>query len=153
MKSFGGAKSCCALLFALGCADDGGVEQPQPLTGEPPVEYPVQLWEQDVEGVVLLRVLVSEEGRADSVEVAESSGHAVLDSAAASGIQAMNFEPARRQADGAAEAVWVRVPVTFSKTPPTDSTLPPARTPSSASGNAPLGQTPSLDSGAERPPS
>lgn len=145
MKRFGGATICCIPLFALGCADDGGVEQPRPLAGDPPVEYPVELWEQGVEGVVLLRVLVSEEGRADSVELAESSGHAVLDSAAASGIEAMNFEPARRTADGAAEAAWVRVPVTFSKTPPADSAVP--------SGNAPAGQAPSSDSGVQRPPS
>ena len=108
----------CCLALAVGCVADGELEQPKPQADQPPVEYPVELWEQDVQGTVLLRVLVNREGRADSVELVESSGHAALDSAAASGIEAMEFEPAKRGAAGASEAAWVRVPVTFSKTPP-----------------------------------
>lgn len=108
----------CCVALAVGCVGDGGFEQPEPRAGQPAVEYPVELWEQNVQGTALLRVLVNGEGRADSVELAESSGHAALDSAALVGVEAMEFEPARRQADGAAGTVWVRVPVTFSKTPP-----------------------------------
>lgn len=100
----------------------------------------MELWEQDVQGTVLLRVLVNHEGRADSVELVESSGHAALDSAAASGVQAMEFDPARRGPDGAPEAAWVRVPVTFSKASPADAEVPP-------------GQAPSSDDGAPRPAS
>lgn len=117
----------CALLLASaasGCGEDDALEQPRPLVGES-VEYPVGPWDQDMEGTVLLRVLVSAVGRADSVEVARSSGHEVLDSAAASGARAMNFEPARRRADGAARKAWVSLPVTFSKTPPPEDVVPP----------------------------
>lgn len=114
-----GACALFAAPAAFGCGEDDALEQPKPLAGER-VEYPVELWDQDVEGTVLIRVLVGVEGRADSVEVARSSGHEALDSAAASGARAMNFEPARRSADGAAQRVWISLPVMFSKTPPSD---------------------------------
>ena len=110
-----------------------------PLAGEQ-VEYPVELWDQDVEGAVLIRVLVGVEGRADSVEVARSSGHEALDSAAASGARAMNFEPARRSADGAAQRAWISLPVTFSKTPPDSARSPEA--PSSGAADPPDARPP-----------
>ena len=100
-------------LLAPGCGGDPDIEKPTPLFTESPVEYPLELWDQDVEGNTLVRVLVNEEGGVDSAVVVTSSGHLALDSAAVSGVLGMVFEPARKE--GEPLRVWARVPVYFSK--------------------------------------
>lgn len=102
----------------VGCAGDQQIERPTPLYGEVPIEYPSGLWDQNVEGETLLRVLVSETGGVDSVEVAQSSGHAAFDSAAIAGARELRFQPARR--NGKRIEVWAQVPVHFSKRPRSD---------------------------------
>ncbi len=80
--------ACVAALVALmaaACRGDREIERPTPLFTASPVEYPLDLWDQDVEGSTLVRVLVNEEGSVDSVMVVESSGHWALDSAAVRG--------------------------------------------------------------------
>lgn len=102
-----------AALLAPACGGDRDIENPTPLFTESPVEYPLELWDQDVEGSTMVRVLVNEEGGVDSVVVEESSGHAALDSAAVKGVISMQFEPARKE--GEPLRVWARVPVYFSR--------------------------------------
>jgi len=111
-----------ALLF-LACGGEGEIEQPSPLYGEVPIDYPLQLWDQDMEGETLLRVRVTDTGQVDSVEVLESSGLAAFDSAAADGARELRFRPARR--GGKRIQVWAKVPVHFSKRPRPD-TIGPA---------------------------
>ena len=115
--------ACVAALVALmaaACRGDREIERPTPLFTASPVEYPLDLWDQDVEGSTLVRVLVNEEGSVDSVMVVESSGHWALDSAAVRGALTMEFDPARKR--GEPLRVWARVPVHFSKDgkPPTE---------------------------------
>ena len=100
-------------LALLGCSADRGIERPRPLFSESPVEYPLTLWNQGVEGSTLVRVLVNETGGVDSVVVVESSGRPAFDAAAVEGAKAMSFEPATK--DGEPLRVWARVPVHFSK--------------------------------------
>ena len=102
-------------LAVAACSPDRGVERPTPLFTESPVEYPLSLWNQDIEGMTLVKVLVSEAGTVDSVVVVESSGHEAFDSAAVAGAKKMGFDPALRK--GAPVRVWARVPVHFSKKP------------------------------------
>ena len=102
-----------AAMTALSCGGDAEIERPTPLFTESPVEYPLELWDQDVEGSTLVRVLVNEEGGVDSAMVMESSGHSELDSAAVQGALSMEFDPATRE--GEPLRVWARVPVHFSK--------------------------------------
>lgn len=102
-------------LFLGACAGDAEVEQPAPLFGEVPIVYPLELWDQDIEGETLLRVRVTDMGAVDSVEVLETSGHAAFDSAAVAGARDLRFQPARRE--GKRIQVWARVPVHFSKRP------------------------------------
>lgn len=99
-------------LFAAGC-EEAEIAEPVPRFAETPVEYPVELWDANVEGVALVRVLVTAEGVVDSATVAEGSGNAMLDSAAVRGARKMEFEPARR--NGEPVRVWARVPVHFAK--------------------------------------
>ena len=117
---FGGGTRAGAALLAVatvvgGCTGDAEVEQPVPLYGENPIEYPLELWDQGVEGETILRVLVDPQGRVDSVEVKESSGHEDLDEAAVEGARELRFQPGRK--NGERVEVWARVPVHFSKEP------------------------------------
>lgn len=98
---------------ASSCRGGADIEEPTPLFTESPVEYPLELWDRDIEGTTLVRVLVNEEGGVDSAMVMESSGHPELDSAAVRGALAMGFDPATRE--GEPLRVWARVPVHFSK--------------------------------------
>ncbi len=109
------AMSALALgaMAVLGCGGDAEIEKPTPLFTRSPVEYPLELWDQDVEGSTLVRVLVNEEGGVDSAMVMESSGHSALDSAAVHGALSMEFDPATKE--GEPLRVWARVPVHFSK--------------------------------------
>jgi protein TonB len=97
------------------CGRDEVIEQPVPLYGEQPIEYPLTLWDQRVEGETVLRVRVTEMGAVDSVEVSTSSGNANLDAAAVKGIRELRFQPGRR--DGERVRVWVSIPVVFSTSP------------------------------------
>lgn len=96
-----------------GCTGDQQIERPTPLFTDVPIEYPLSMWDQDIEGQTLLRVRVTEMGRVDEVEVMQSSGHAALDTAAVRGARTLRFQPARR--NGRRIEVWAQVPVEFSK--------------------------------------
>lgn len=105
-------------VAVIGCGGEGEIQQPRPLLGEVPIEYPLHMWDQDMEGETLLRVRVDDTGVVDSVEVVESSGYAAFDSAAVTGAHDLRFTPARR-GDKRIE-VWAQVPVRFSKRPRPD---------------------------------
>jgi protein TonB len=64
-----------------------------------------------VEGTVKLRVLVTRDGRAAQVELAQTSGSSALDNAALQAVREWQFVPARRGQD--ATESWVVVPVVF----------------------------------------
>lgn len=107
-----------ATALAMGCGAEGEIEQPTPLFGNVPIEYPLHMWDQDMEGETLLRVRVGDTGTVDSVEVVESSGYSSFDSAAVEGALQLRFTPARQ--DGERIQVWAFVPVRFSKRPRPD---------------------------------
>ncbi|MGW8266426.1 MAG: energy transducer TonB [Longimicrobiales bacterium] len=100
----------------VGCGGDEIIEEPTPLYGEVPIEYPLDLWDADVEGVTLLRVRVTEMGVVDSVEVLEGSGYPAFDAAAVRGAFELRYNPARK--NGERTTVWAKVPVHFTKEDP-----------------------------------
>jgi len=77
----------------------------------PKPEYPDTARKDGKEGRVVLRVLVDEEGKSKLVEVNDSSGSAILDSAATAAIKRWRFSPAH-YGNKAVES-WVRVPIEF----------------------------------------
>ncbi len=77
-----------------------GFEPPIVTNPAPPVEYPVALFEQQVEGVVLLRLFITQEGTIlpESTRIEQGSGYPELDSAALRGVGSLQF--ARRGMTG-----------------------------------------------------
>ena len=73
-------------------------EPPVAINGDSPIQYPPRLYDQRVEGDVVLRLFVDSTGRLapDSSGVAEGSGYPALDSAALAGARRLRFAPARR---------------------------------------------------------
>jgi periplasmic protein TonB len=77
----------------------------------PAPDYPLAAQKRGLEGKVVLKVHVLASGQPDSVAVATSSGHQILDDAALKAVQQWAFAPARRgqtPIDG-----WVQVPLNF----------------------------------------
>ena len=88
-------------------------ETPVVVNAESPISYPRALYEQRVEGTVVLRLFVDDTGAVvtDSTEIAEPSGYPQFDSAAVAGVAEMRFAPARR--DGRPVATSFLQPVHF----------------------------------------
>lgn len=74
-------------------------------------EYPARARRRGWEGRVLLVVRVRADGAAETVRVASSSGHGILDRAARDAVRRWRFNPARRA--GISVAASLEVPVTF----------------------------------------
>ncbi len=107
----------CALLASgvWGCSGDQEIESPSPLSASVLIDYPLDLWDQGIEGSSMLKVRVTALGVVDSVVVMQSSGYAAFDSSAVRGARTLRFSPARR-GDKRIE-VWAHVPVHFSRKP------------------------------------
>lgn len=81
----------------------------------PAPAYPAIARRTGEQGRVLLRVLVSPAGTAESVEVRTSSGSQRLDNAALETVRRWRFVSARQ--GGEAVAAWVLVPISFTLAP------------------------------------
>jgi protein TonB len=73
--------------------------------------YPDSARRRGVEGTVIIKAYVTEQGRVEQVQVEQSSGHADLDAAAVEAVGRWRFEPARRGRQ--AVAMEVSIPVRF----------------------------------------
>src|SRR5260370_17941748 len=73
-------------------------EPPVALNGDSPIQYPPRLYDQKVEGDVVLRLFVDSTGRLppESTRVVEPSGYSGLDSAALMGTRRFRFAPPRQ---------------------------------------------------------
>jgi protein TonB len=109
-----------------GAQAGGDIQKEQPpvaLNPEPPVQYPPALFDQGIEGTVLLRLFVDSTGalRPDSTKIQESSGYPALDSAALAAAPALRFAPAKRNGVAIAslflQPIYFRHPGTRGPTP------------------------------------
>jgi TonB family protein len=103
---------------AAACGGSGGgepetVQNPVPMPDPTPVDYPVALWDSQVEGETDVLVLVNEYGDVDSARVEQSSGHVEFDSAAVAGARQLRFTPGRRGDRPA--AMWTIIPIRFAR--------------------------------------
>ena len=77
-----------------------------------PLQFPAQALRQHMQGTVLLRVLVDENGKPVDVQIEHGSGYALLDRSAREQVLASwRFQPAL--VNGHAVRAWARVPVSF----------------------------------------
>ncbi|HVK56295.1 MAG TPA: energy transducer TonB [Burkholderiales bacterium] len=77
----------------------------------PAPSYPSAAQKRGLQGQVVLKVHILASGQPDNIDVAKSSGHAILDEAAVKAVATWVFDPAKRgqtPIDG-----WVRVPLIF----------------------------------------
>jgi len=77
----------------------------------PPPVYPRMSRRMGEQGTVLVRVLISAEGRVEQAEIRTSSGYARLDEAALDTVRRWRYVPGKRA--GIAEAMWFNVPIRF----------------------------------------
>lgn len=98
---------------AANVAPAEGFDPPVATNAEPPFRYPPELYQEGVEGSVVLRLYIDETGRVvpDSTSIAEGSGYPAFDSAAVAGVGELTFAPARR--DGTPVATVFLQPVHF----------------------------------------
>lgn len=89
----------------------GGMVVQASYTYNPKPEYPERARRKGWEGIVLLRVLVDQEGKSKWVEISRSSGFETLDQAAVKTVKGWRFYPARSGAK--ALESWVRIPIVF----------------------------------------
>lgn len=101
-----------ALLLLAGCERaEEPLQQPVPMGERNPVEYPVSMWDQRVEGETVVLVHVNRMGDVDSAYVDRSSGQPAFDSAALAGARQLRFTPGKR--GDSHVAMWTRLPVRF----------------------------------------
>ena len=98
-------KSKSEATGSISLADPDYLSNPAPV-------YPSESLRHREQGAVLLRVHVSADGRALSVEIGKSSGFPRLDASAMEAVQTWKFVPAKR--GGEPIESWVEVPVIFS---------------------------------------
>jgi protein TonB len=93
-------------------ADQAQVRASVPLYDRNPAPvYPAAARRRNLEGMVLLSVLVDCEGKAAEVKLQRGSGHALLDGSALDSVRRWRFTPALR--GGRPQEMWVQVPVRF----------------------------------------
>ena len=77
----------------------------------PPPAYPLVARRRGIEGTVVIRAQVLEDGNCHHASLRKSSGHDMLDQAALAAVKAWRFIPARRGAQTI--SAWIEVPITF----------------------------------------
>lgn len=77
----------------------------------PKPKYPMIARRSGYEGVVLLRVWVTERGKVGKIELERSSGYEVLDKSAIEAVKDWIFIPAKK--NGVSISSWVKVPIRF----------------------------------------
>jgi TonB family protein len=88
-------------------------EPPVAVNADIPIEYPQALYQQRIEGRVLLKLWVDSAGKLDedSTRIAESSGYPAFDSAAVASAEYLRFAPGRR--NGTAVGMSFTQPIVF----------------------------------------
>ena len=77
----------------------------------PAPEYPTMAEKRGYQGTVILDVLVTKDGKAESIQLAKSSGYEILDRAAIEGVKEWLFRPAKRGNE--LVDAWVKIPIKF----------------------------------------
>ena len=77
----------------------------------PPPNYPLAARRRGIEGTVLVRALINEDGNCHEAVLSKSSGHEMLDQSALAAVRSWRFIPAKHGVQTVSS--WVLVPITF----------------------------------------
>ncbi len=77
----------------------------------PPPTYPLAARRRGIEGTVVVRAQILEDGNCHQASLSKSSGHEMLDRAAVAAVKSWRFVPAKRGIQTI--SAWVEVPITF----------------------------------------
>ena len=86
---------------------------PPRILGKVAPPYPEGARQAGIEGTVVLKIRISENGRADHISISRSSGNEGLDDAAVATIQQWRFVPAKDQESGQALPCYTTIPISF----------------------------------------
>ena len=86
------------------------VNPPELLEFQRPV-YPKNLRERDIEGKVILKILIDKEGKVQEIQIFESSGYKMFDQIAIKSVRQWRFKPARK--GNQQRESWVLIPINF----------------------------------------
>lgn len=106
-----------AILLLLACGNPAPPEAAlipaTPIPGQPAIPYPPELFNSNIEGEVLLYLVVDTTGRVvrDSTRIAKSSGRSEFDAAALEAAPGLRFSPAER--NGQMVMAPIQVPIRF----------------------------------------
>ena len=85
---------CLCFAVIIGCASTASRFKPAKVKSNRELEYPLSAQLDKIEGEVMVGVFVNTEGNAEQLKVLESSGYAVLDTAAYHFARTLIFDPA-----------------------------------------------------------
>ncbi|MDR1701947.1 MAG: TonB family protein [Sporomusaceae bacterium] len=108
----GGSGSGTGNSGGSGSGTGGGISPPAVLASVKP-PYPPQARQKGIEGIVVLQVLVLENGRVGDASVVSSSGDSSLDAAALTSVHKWRFVPAQNLATGEKLRSYARTSVSF----------------------------------------
>ena len=86
------------------------VNPPELLEFQRPV-YPKNLRDRDIEGRVILKILIDKEGEVQEIQIFESSGYETFDQIAVKAVRQWRFKPARKE--NQQRESWVLIPINF----------------------------------------
>jgi len=92
--------------------NEDDLDTPPQLLSKLSIKYPSKAKKENIQGEVVLRILVSNTGAVSRVEIEKSIPH--LDTAAIHAVEKLRFKPAKKY--GMPTDVWVRVPLNFELT-------------------------------------
>lgn len=97
-------------VYDLTSNQNSAIQKPTVLEFKQPA-YPVQLQKRNIEGTVIISLIIDKTGQAIKPELAKSSGFTAFDQAALEAANKIVFEPA--QLSGQKVTVKVKIPITF----------------------------------------
>jgi len=98
-----------AIMFLIACQPPNAA--PQFIKKSVEFEYPIEAYDQRIEGTVTLYVQINTNGRIQYARIYRSSGYAILDSAALDLAEEARFKPGR--VNGRAATMWLTWPLVF----------------------------------------
>lgn len=86
------------------------INPPQLLEFKRPV-YPKNLRERDIEGKIILKILIDKEGKVQEIQIFKSSGYEAFDQTAVKSVWQCQFKPAKK--GNQQRESWVLIPINF----------------------------------------